>query len=124
MVLAQWLLSDYPPQSVAIYTVTIMAVLMIGIWFVQRHPWEGLSPSGWAVVVTTGLVSTFLARMAMFAAIHRIGTGQVALMGPLEVLMGVIWTQLFLDERLVVAQILGGGLILTSAALSARRLAR
>ena len=42
----------------------------------------------------------------------------------LVVLMGVVWTQVFLDERLTLVQIVGGGLILTSAVLSARRLAR
>jgi drug/metabolite transporter (DMT)-like permease len=60
----------------------------------------------------------------MFAAIHRIGSGQVALMGPLEVLLGVAWTQIFLDERLSALQIIGGLFILISATLSARRLAR
>ncbi len=124
MVLAQWLLSDYPPQTVALYTVTIMATFMIGIWFFQQDSWQGLSTSGWTVILVTGLVSTFVARLAMFAAIHRIGSGQVALMGPLELLLGVAWTQIFLDERLSALQIIGGLLILVSATLSARRLAR
>ena len=124
MVLAQWLLADYPPQTVALYTVTIMAGMMLGIWLLQGNSWQALSPSGWMVILVTGLVSTFVARLAMFAAIHRIGSGQVALMGPLELLMGVVWTQLFLDERLSALQIVGGLLILASAILSARRLAR
>jgi drug/metabolite transporter (DMT)-like permease len=124
MVLAQWLLADYPPQTVALYTVTTIAVFMIGIWSFQPHSWQALSPSGWAVILVTGLVSTFVARLAMFAAIHRIGSGQVALMGPLEVLLGVAWTQIFLDERLSALQIIGGLFILISATLSARRLAR
>ena len=124
MVLAQWLLADYPPQTVALYTVTIMAGMMLGIWLLQGNSWQILSPSGWMVILVTGLVSTFVARLAMFAAIHRIGSGQVALMGPLELLMGVVWTQIFLDERLSALQIVGGLLILASAILSTRRLAR
>ena len=124
MVLTQWLLADYPPQTVALYTVTIITGLMIGIWSFQRQSWQDLSPSGWAVILVTGLVSTFVARLAMFAAIHRIGSGQVALMGPLDVLLGVIWTQVFLDERLSALQIIGGLLILGSAILSVRRPAR
>jgi drug/metabolite transporter (DMT)-like permease len=124
MVLAQWLLADTPPQTVALYTVTIMTGLMIGIWSLQNPSWQELSPSGWAVILATGLIATFVARLAMFAAIHRIGSGQVALMGPLELLLGVAWTLIFLNEHLSALQIVGGLLILTSATLSARRLAR
>ena len=97
---------------------------MIGIWLFQRRSWQDLSPSGWMVILVTGLVSTFVARLAMFAAISRIGSGQVALMGPPQVLMSVVWTQIFLDERLSALQIIGGLLILASAILSMRRLAR
>jgi hypothetical protein len=60
----------------------------------------------------------------MFAAIHRIGGGQVALMGPLEVFLGEVWTQIFLDERLTMLWDVEKLLILVSATLSARRLAR
>ena len=122
--LAQWLLVDYHPQTIALYTVTIMAVLTSGIWMVRQDSWQAVSLSGWVVILVIGLISTFVARLSMFAAIHRIGGGQVALMGPLEVFLGVVCTQLFLDERLTTLQDVEKLLILVSATLSARRLAR
>lgn len=42
----------------------------------------------------------------------RIGGTQMALFGPLETLLSVIWSILFLHERLAPLQMVGGGLIL------------
>jgi drug/metabolite transporter (DMT)-like permease len=60
----------------------------------------------------------------MVAAINRIGSGQMALLTPLETLLTVTWSMLFLDERLTTIQWVGGGLILASALLAIQRLGR
>jgi drug/metabolite transporter (DMT)-like permease len=50
-----------------------------------------------------------------------IGSGQLALLGPLETMLSVIWAVLFLHERLSLWQFAGGALILLSAALAVQR---
>jgi drug/metabolite transporter (DMT)-like permease len=118
MALIQWYLPGYPSQTVALYVVSLMACFMGGIWFVVGRSWQPLPPVGWGVVVITGLVSTVLARLAMFAGIQRVGSGQIALLGPVETLLSVAWAVLFLGERLSPLQWAGGLLVLASAALA------
>jgi drug/metabolite transporter (DMT)-like permease len=60
----------------------------------------------------------------MFAAIRSLGSGQLALLAPTETLLTVIWSMIFLQERLTAWQWLGGLLILTSALLAIARLNR
>jgi drug/metabolite transporter (DMT)-like permease len=67
-------------------------------------------------------VSTYLSRLLVFAAIGRIGGGQMAMLSPVETLMAVLWSSLFLSERLSPVQWIGGFFILTSAVLAIQRL--
>jgi drug/metabolite transporter (DMT)-like permease len=52
----------------------------------------------------------------------RIGGAQMALFGPLETLLSVIWSIIFLNEQLAPLQLVGGALILVSALLAVKRL--
>jgi drug/metabolite transporter (DMT)-like permease len=78
-------------------------------------------PLGWAVVVWTGLVATAFARFAIFTGIQRIGSGQTALLGPVETMCIVAGAVLFLGERLALQASFGGLLVLGSALLAGRR---
>jgi drug/metabolite transporter (DMT)-like permease len=120
LVLLQWRLSGYPSTQVALYVVSFMA-LLIGVIYLGRFESVSFTPAAWFVILITGIVSTALARLAMFAGIQRIGSGQTALLGPLELLLAITWSVLFLGERLAPLQFLGGALILLSAALAAPR---
>jgi len=53
--------------------------------------------------------------------VREIGGAQFSLLAPLEMMLTVIWSVMFLQERLSAWQWVGGGLILVSAALAARR---
>lgn len=117
MVLIQWNLSDTPPQTIALYTVTLMAVFISAISLPLGQLGGPLTPTGWGVILLTALVSTVLARLATFSSIRLIGSGQVALLGPLEILLGILWAFLILGERLTVIQWSGGALVLVSASL-------
>jgi drug/metabolite transporter (DMT)-like permease len=68
------------------------------------------------------VVSTFIARLLLFSGIRRLGSGQFALLAPLETLLTVIWSYLFLQERLTAIQWAGGLLILFSMVLAVQRL--
>ncbi|MEM7344431.1 MAG: DMT family transporter, partial [Chloroflexota bacterium] len=113
----QWFLSDYPPQTIAVYVISLMAVMLSVIYSFQFGAWQPFSWTGWAVVLATGLLSTVVARLAMFASIQRIGSGQLALLGPLETLLAVFLAILFLGERLGLLQWAGTLLILVSTLL-------
>jgi len=121
LVLTQWRLSDYPPQTAAIYVITLMTAMLGLFALLTRTGWQSFSVTGWVVVLITGLVSTVVARLAMFAGIQRIGSGQTALLAPVEAILAVLWASLFLGERLSPVQWVGGLSILVSMALVARQ---
>jgi drug/metabolite transporter (DMT)-like permease len=120
----QWFLHGYDSRSVTFFVTGGMMLMIVAYWLVQGIPWSAPGLLGWLGIVTLAVVSTYLARLLMIAAIRQIGSAQIALLTPLETLLSVIWSLLFLGERLSAAQWLGGGLILLSALLAVRRLAR
>lgn len=124
MALTQWTLVSYPTRTVAFYVTLSMTVCVGAWWSLRGAPWIAPSPSGWVVVIILAVVSTYIARLAFFAAMGRIGGAQVSLLGPLETLLSVTWSILFLHERLAPAQLAGGALILASALLAVQRLGR
>lgn len=115
--LIQWTLGSYPSQTVALYIVSFMALIVTAVRLLQPRPWTAPAPVGWGVILTTALISTVVARLALFAGIQRVGSGQAALLGLSETLLSVLWASLFLGERLTAAQWTGGLLILASAVL-------
>jgi drug/metabolite transporter (DMT)-like permease len=60
----------------------------------------------------------------MVASIKHIGSGQMALLSPVEALLTVIWSMLFLGERLSPVQWIGSLLILASGLMAVQRLSR
>ncbi len=117
-VFTQWFLRGYNGLAVTLYMVGAMAVTVTLAWLATGAPWVPPSPPAWAGLVALAVVPTYLARLTMFAAIQRLGGGQVALLVPLETLLTLAWSALFLGDRLAPVQLLGSGLILLSAALA------
>jgi len=124
LILIQWYLQGYDSRTVTLYMVAAMTAVVSAWWLVQGAQWNAPGLQGWIYVVVLAVVSTYLARLAMFVAILGIGGGQMALLAPLETLLTVIWSGLFLAERLAPLQWAGGSLILLSAVLAVRRLRR
>ena len=122
LALIQWFLQGYEAQTVTLYIVAIMAVVAIGFWLVQGATWHHPGRTGWLAILVLAIVSTYLARVTLFAAIRSLGSGQIALLFPLETLLTVLWSILFLNERLTLWQWLGGVFILLSAFLAIKRL--
>lgn len=114
LALTQWFLREYDPRTVALYVMSIMTALMMGVWLVQGQGLQTISPIGWTVILITAIVSTAVARVALFAGIQRAGSGRTALLAPMETLLAVAWTVLFLGDRLTAWQWVGGVLVLVS----------
>ncbi|MBN1147064.1 MAG: DMT family transporter [Anaerolineales bacterium] len=119
LVIVQWYLGPYPVKVVANYIVAVTALVVLGLWLASGAPWYVPGWQGWLEIGVLAVISTYISRLAMFRAIQEIGSGQVALLSPLETLLAVIWSLVFLQESLSLIQGLGGGLILSSALLAA-----
>ncbi len=120
----QWYLGEHDGRAVTAYIVLGMALTISAFWLIQRPALPSLPWQAWLGVGTMALVSTYVARLTLFAAVKRLGGGQVALLAPLETFLTVILSVVFLRDRLTLAQGLGGVLILFSAVLAVRRLRR
>ncbi|HRW04227.1 MAG TPA: DMT family transporter [Caldilineaceae bacterium] len=121
LVFIQWWLSSYNPHTVALYLSAVMTTVIAGWWWWQGAHWHDPGTAGWTVILVLAIVSTWFARLALFGAIARIGSGQIALLWPLQTLLIIILSVLFLGERMSTIQWVGGVLILSSTALAARR---
>ncbi|MFQ5408285.1 MAG: DMT family transporter [Anaerolineales bacterium] len=124
VVLIQWRLSQYSSQTVAYYVTAIMTVLLGAAWLLSGAGWQDPGRVGWFAIFGMALLGTYLAKVAFYEAVRRIGGGQVVLLSPLETLLSVGWSILFLYERLAALQLLGTVLIIASAGLAVRRLGR
>lgn len=122
--LMQWYLRGYDGQAVTFFSVTGITLTVTLHWLSQGAGWQALGAAGWGTVAALAVLGTVLSRLAWFAANQRLGSGQVALLVPLETFLSVVWSILFLNEALTPVQWLGGGLILLSALLAMQRLRR
>lgn len=117
-VILQERLSTYDALSVTLYVIGAMTVCIFVFWIVQGMPWRNPTLGEWTVILVLGLVSTYAARLSLFAAIARIGSAQASMLTPIEVLLTILWSMLFLGERLTTIQWVGGLLVLSSLVLA------
>ncbi len=121
LVLTQWWLPDYDPRTVTLYVTTLMAIVVTVWWMGRGAPWTDPGLPGWIAIVVMAVVSTYFARITLYAAIARIGSGQVALLWPLQTLSVIILSVIFLGERFTPFQWVGGALVLLSAVMARPR---
>lgn len=114
--LAQDVVAGMDPLVFAAWSVTATFALVA----LLAPPWEALRRAA-PPVITSALrlatVSTFLAIWAYAKGICSIGATRAAVVSSLEIPGVVILSRLFLGERLTVAQMLGGTLILAGVVL-------
>ncbi len=122
--LVQWFLPVYDTRTVTLYVLGGMWLSITGLWLLQGLPWTQPSWQGWAMLLIISVVSTYFGWWAMFRGVQTIGSGQYALLLPVETLLAILWSFLFLGERLFPLQFVGSGLILLSAMLAVQRLGR
>lgn len=124
LVVIQWFLPEGDPQASSFYMLSGMLITAALGWAWQGAPWQTPAPAGWLAIAAITLLGTYAGRLMMFVAVQRLGGGQVGLLAPAETLLTVVWSMLFLQERLAPLQWLGGGLILISALLAVQGLGR
>ncbi|MEM7803262.1 MAG: EamA family transporter, partial [Chloroflexota bacterium] len=98
--------------------VTAATVSTLTLWLLTGRetfvPW----PLGWIAIVFQGIITTFIGRLITYRAIGIIGSGQYALLAPLETTLTLVWAALFLQEWLSYLQWLGAVLVLTGVFLA------
>lgn len=124
VVVMQWYLISYDSQAVTFYILIGTTTAVFIWWAFNGMPWQPPGPRGWALMILLAVVGTFLARFLQFESVTRIGGSQTSLLTPLQTLFAVVWSFIFLGDRLTVVQLVGAGLILASAILAIRRLKR
>ena len=122
LTLIQWYLRPYDALTVNFYANAGMLAMILVWWLIQGRPWVIPSAAVWGALIALAVLATVVARLAMVVAVNRIGSGQMSLLSSLEILLAVIWSVIFLGERLSIVAWIGGGLILVSAVLAVQRL--
>jgi len=122
IVLLQWYLKGQDARTVAFYISIGMTFVVTAYWWTLPIPWQLPATSNWLLIFCLAFLSTYLSRLAFVSAVDRIGGGQMTLLTPMETLMTVTWSLLFLGERLTPLQWVGSTLVLSSALLAIQRL--
>jgi drug/metabolite transporter (DMT)-like permease len=122
MTTLQWYLMGYDARPVTFYMLIAMTLCVLAMWGLEGGVWHPLGVRGWVTSVALAFFSTYVSRLLVFAAVARIGGGQMEMLSPVETLMSVMWSFLFLGEMLSPVQWIGGTFILASAALAIQRL--
>lgn len=117
LVLAQWYLTGYHVMTISFYIDGVMFVVMLLFGLFQGIELALPSSRGLFLMLTLAILGTYVARSLMLSAIRYIGSGQAALLAPMETMLTVLWSVIFLAERMSVLQWLGGLLILSSTLL-------
>ncbi len=124
MVGVQWYLRDKDSGAISFYIAASSVTLIIGYWLTQGAAFQNPPMRTWLLIIVQVIAATYIARLCFFTAIQKIGTGQMALLMPLETMLSIIWSVTFLGERIGWLQAMGGSLILISAVLAFERLGR
>ena len=119
MVSVQWFLRPYNTWMITTLIVVGAGAVLALMWLARGADTYVPGWFGWTAILFQGVVATYLGRMMTYNAIKIIGSGQFTLLAPLETLLTIVWSVLFLGERLAPLQWLGAVLILFGALLAA-----
>lgn len=117
----QSLMRRYPPLLVAGYTLFFgtLGLLPWGLWDIIRYGWH-LSFEEWLLVLYMGVIISGCGVLLNFEAVHRIGSGPVAIFNNLNPIFSIILAAILLKEPLFPYHGIGIFLVLTGVTLSLR----
>jgi drug/metabolite transporter (DMT)-like permease len=119
VILSQRVLYEMPSQTVTLYVITVMAIVVVMARVVYDLHWLPLtSDATWALVGLT--ISTALSRLTLFAGVKNLGGLQTTLLAIAEIAVAVALSYLFLGESLTSMQWIGVGALGASLLLYSR----
>lgn len=110
----QRVLYEVPAPTVALYTLLSMSAIVVPAYFLFDRAWPAANIP-WLPVAGLTLVTVF-SRIALFLGVKKIGGMQTALLGLAELLIAIIFSNIWLGEEFSFLQWLGAitlGLSLT-----------
>jgi drug/metabolite transporter (DMT)-like permease len=114
LIINQRVLYEVPAQTVTLYTLLAMSVVVIPVYLIFDRSLPAIDPaflfrSWWPVLALAGV--TFLSRLTLFLGVKHLGGMQTALLGLGELLVTILLAQWWLGERLSIAQWIGSLLL-------------
>ncbi len=116
IMLSQRVLWEMPSQTVTLYVMTVMAVVVTTARAAYDFRW--LPQSGqaiWAILALT--ITTALSRLTLFSGVKTLGSLQTTLLTISEIAVAIGGAFLFLDESLTAIQWLGVAAFISSVLL-------
>jgi drug/metabolite transporter (DMT)-like permease len=112
----QRVLYDVPAPTVALYTLSAMAVTVTFGYLLSGTPALPSTAIAWQPVLLLTIV-TLISRLALFSGLKRLGGVQTALIGLSELLVTVLTALVLLGEKLTAIQWLGAAILAASVLL-------
>ena len=112
--------------SIMVYAIFAVAILLWAGDGVIQGEFNLFVPgwTGWFVIFFQGVLATFVGRVITYLAIDVIVSAQFSLLSPMETLLTIVWSVIFLSETLDPWQWLGATLIITGTLLAAENIKR
>lgn len=118
--LSQRVLWEMPAQTVTLYVMTVMAIVVVMARGAYDFRWLPQSSQAiWAILALT--ITTALSRLTLFAGVKNLGSLQTSLLAITEIAVSIGCSFLFLDESLTVIQWLGVTALVLSLLLRSSR---
>ena len=114
LAVSQRVLYEMPPQTVALYVLTAMTVVVCAAYVL--HGMDPVPASGLpATLMLAGI--TVSSRLLMFLGVKKLGSIQTALLGVTEILVSVVLSIVVLGEQLILRQWIGAAILIFSLML-------
>lgn len=119
VVTVQLYLKEYSVWTVTALIVASATVLAVFLWWQAGAPTFVPGVAGWLAIIFQAVIATFLGRLMTYGAIILIGSDQFALLSPLETMLTILWSVVFLGEVMAGWQVIGAAAIVAATALQA-----
>ena len=118
LVIMQKRLSGYSGKTIMLYVTSFTAMLFMLLNLSGGVDFSSITLLAWTYIILQAAIATYAALLLVFSAIKRLGSAQIALLFPLELLLTILWSVVLLNESLSAMQLIGGTLILASLVLA------
>ena len=109
----QRVLYDMPAPTVTLYTLAAMSAIVVPVYLFSGQGPVPVSFTAWEAILGLTAV-TFLSRLMLFLGVKHLGGMQTALLGLSELLVAILFSYVWLGERLSNSQWIGAALLILS----------
>lgn len=113
VVMSRRILYEMPAQTVTLYVMTAMAILVVVARLIARQSIEPIGIDAAQAIIALG-VTTALSRLTLFAGVKGVGSVRTTLLAVAESAVAVTLAFFFLDDRLSTIQWIGVGALMIS----------